>query len=89
MVDLIQAPATMPPGHRVYAIGDVHGCLERLVAMHELIAEDLMARPAENATLIHLGDYVDRGAAGARRHVHQPDGQPRAPDAQRDCLRRQ
>jgi serine/threonine protein phosphatase 1 len=66
MIDLVQAPATMPPGQRVYAIGDVHGCLERLVAMHELIAEDLMARPADNATLIHLGDYVDRGPESAQ-----------------------
>jgi serine/threonine protein phosphatase 1 len=66
MIDLVPAPATMPPGHRAYAVGDVHGCLERLVAIHELIAEDLATRPVETATLVHLGDYVDRGPESAQ-----------------------
>ncbi len=65
MIDFIPAPASLPPGQRVYAIGDVHGCLDRLQAIHELIAEDLAARPAEEAVLIHLGDYVDRGPDSA------------------------
>ena len=39
-------PRSLPPGQRVYAIGDVHGCLDRLEALHALIAEDLAARPA-------------------------------------------
>ena len=30
MIDFIPAPASLPPGQRVYAVGDVHGCLERL-----------------------------------------------------------
>lgn len=66
MIDLVPAPATLPSGPRVYAIGDVHGCLERLVAIHELIAEDLAERPTKHATLIHLGDYVDRGPESAQ-----------------------
>lgn len=66
MIDLVPAPAVLPPGQRVYAIGDVHGCLERLVAMHELIAEDLAERPSLDTTLIHLGDYVDRGPESAQ-----------------------
>ena len=65
MIDFIPAPASLPPGQRVYAIGDVHGCLDRLQAIHELIAEDLAARPAEEAVLVHLGDYVDRGPDSA------------------------
>src|SRR3954471_13400249 len=44
-VALDPAPAALPAGHRVYAIGDVHGCAERLFALHGLIAEDLTARP--------------------------------------------
>lgn len=66
MLDIVQAPATLPPELRVYAIGDVHGCLDRLVAMHEAIAEDLTARPVESAILVHLGDYVDRGQESAQ-----------------------
>ena len=66
MIETKTAPATLPPGQRVYAIGDVHGCLDRLVALHEMIAEDIAARPAEHITLVHLGDYVDRGADSAQ-----------------------
>ena len=53
------------PGLRVYAIGDVHGCLDRLVALHYAIAADLAARPVAETVLIHLGDYVDRGPDSA------------------------
>ncbi len=65
MVDFIPAPGRLPPGRRVYAVGDVHGCLDRLEALHELIGDDLAARPAEEALLVHLGDYVDRGPDSA------------------------
>jgi len=61
MPDFVPAPATLPPGTRVYAVGDVHGCLDKLLAIHATIAEDLAARPTQDPWLIHLGDYVDRG----------------------------
>lgn len=66
MIELVPAPAVLPPGQRVYAVGDVHGCFERLVAMHEGIAADLAERPVEHAVLVHLGDYVDRGMESAQ-----------------------
>jgi serine/threonine protein phosphatase 1 len=59
------APAALPPGQRVYAVGDVHGCADRLAALHALIAADLAARPVAESTLVHLGDYVDRGPDSA------------------------
>ncbi len=59
------APGVLPPGQRVYAIGDVHGCDDRLAALHADIAIDMAARPVADATLVHLGDYVDRGPASA------------------------
>ncbi|WP_082012401.1 metallophosphoesterase family protein [Belnapia sp. F-4-1] len=59
------APGALPPGWRIYAVGDVHGCADRLAALHALIAEDAAARPTERITLIHLGDYVDRGPDSA------------------------
>jgi serine/threonine protein phosphatase 1 len=45
-----------------YAIGDVHGEYLRLRALHDSI-EDHRRRTAEGcpATIVHLGDYVDRG----------------------------
>lgn len=65
MIDFIPAPARLPPGQRVYAVGDVHGCLDRLEAIHQLIAGDLAERPVPAPTLVHLGDYVDRGPDSA------------------------
>ncbi|HET6608204.1 MAG TPA: metallophosphoesterase family protein [Rhodopila sp.] len=66
MMEFFPAPAELPPGRRVYAIGDIHGCLDRLVSLHEQIAEDIAERPAEHVTLVHLGDYVDRGTDSAQ-----------------------
>jgi len=66
MIEFTAAPATLPAGVRVYAIGDIHGCLDRLVALHEMIAEDIATRPPAHTTLVHLGDYVDRGADSAQ-----------------------
>jgi serine/threonine protein phosphatase 1 len=62
MIALSRAPAAVPPGRRVYAIGDIHGCSEQLANLHEMIAEDLARRPVDSALLLHIGDYVDRGA---------------------------
>ena len=56
------APARLPEGRRIYAIGDIHGCDVQLGNLHELIAEDLARRPIETPLLLHIGDYVDRGA---------------------------
>jgi serine/threonine protein phosphatase 1 len=61
MLDFMSAPATLPPGRRIYAVGDVHGCDLRLAMLHLLIAEDLASRPCPAPLLLHLGDYVDRG----------------------------
>jgi serine/threonine protein phosphatase 1 len=61
MVDFVPAPATLPDGQRIYAIGDIHGCLEQLRTLHDAIAADIAARPVERCVLVHLGDYVDRG----------------------------
>ncbi len=49
----------------MYAVGDVHGCLEALRAVHAAIADDLRVRPVPSATLVHLGDYIDRGPESA------------------------
>ncbi len=65
MITMSLAPATLPVGQRVYAIGDVHGCADRLEAMHALIRDDLAARVVAEPTIVHLGDYVDRGTDSA------------------------
>ncbi len=59
------APGWLSPGVRVYAIGDVHGCDDRLAALHRKVASDLARSPAERPLLVHLGDYIDRGPDSA------------------------
>jgi serine/threonine protein phosphatase 1 len=52
----------LPPGERVYAIGDVHGrrdCLDTLIGM---IDADDAARGRADTKLVFLGDLIDRGA---------------------------
>jgi serine/threonine protein phosphatase 1 len=50
-----------PEGLRIYAIGDIHGRLDLLKAMHNAIAAHLAEQPAPDWRILHLGDYVDRG----------------------------
>ena len=49
-------------GYRIYAIGDIHGCLAELEAMQARIKADLIANPHPKPLVIYLGDYMDRGA---------------------------
>lgn len=65
MTDLGPAPAALPPGQRIYAVGDVHGCADRLRDIHRAIAADLAERPIGEVLLIHIGDYIDRGPDSA------------------------
>jgi serine/threonine protein phosphatase 1 len=64
-MELAAAPASLPSGRRIYAIGDIHGCDQPLAALHAMIADDLARRPVAAPLLIHIGDYVDRGPASA------------------------
>lgn len=57
----------------IYAIGDVHGCLDELLALEQAIVADA-ARFAGRKIIVMLGDYVDRGPASAQvlDHLIQP-----------------
>jgi serine/threonine protein phosphatase 1 len=53
----------IPAGHRIYAIGDIHGRLDLMDQLLRMIVLDDQEREAvERRILIFLGDYVDRGA---------------------------
>jgi len=53
----------VPPGSRIYAIGDIHGRADLLRRLHQLIHEDAYQRQAPRNVVVYLGDYVDRGEA--------------------------
>ena len=61
----VLSPGRLPRGRRVYAIGDIHGCLSELRSLHATIKDDLLRRPAASAVLVHLGDYIDFGPDSA------------------------
>lgn len=52
---------THTDGKRIYAVGDIHGCLDQLNAVLGRIEADLAARPHDDPLLVCVGDYVDRG----------------------------
>jgi serine/threonine protein phosphatase 1 len=47
-------------GKRIYAIGDVHGHLDKLGDAHAMIARDIKSA-GSSAPVVHLGDLTDRG----------------------------
>jgi serine/threonine protein phosphatase 1 len=49
------------PGERIYAVGDIHGCLELFDTLVAAIGQDDAARGTAETTIILLGDLVDRG----------------------------
>lgn len=68
----------------IYAVGDVHGCLEPLLELEEAIRED--ASSIEGRKLIvMLGDYVDRGPKSAAVLYHLTAAPPAG--FERVCLR--
>jgi serine/threonine protein phosphatase 1 len=68
----------LPPGRRIYAVGDIHGRADLLAKLLARIDQDLRARPTSEAIQVLLGDYIDRGSSSrqvidmliARRRRH-------------------
>lgn len=61
------------PSYPLYAVGDVHGCMDQLLDAERRIRQD--ARQYKKAGLtILLGDYVDRGprSAAVLEHLARP-----------------
>ncbi|MGE3692071.1 MAG: metallophosphoesterase family protein [Novosphingobium sp.] len=55
----------VPPGERVYAVGDVHGCRKLFDALIEAIERDDSCREQAHTTIVLLGDLIDRGEDSA------------------------
>ena len=56
----------IPPGERVYAVGDIHGRLDLFSALADAINDDDSRAGKARTTVILLGDLVDRGPASAQ-----------------------
>lgn len=67
----------------VYAVGDVHGCLDELLALERVIMRDAEGLPGRKL-IVMLGDYVDRGPASAQVLDHL--AAPPPPGFERICL---
>lgn len=69
---------------RIYAVGDVHGCLDLLKRLETQIVADAEGAPGEKL-IVMLGDLIDRGPASAQVIDHML----RRPPAgfERICLR--
>lgn len=59
---------------RTYAIGDIHGHLDLLLAVHAWIAADRAVTGDDLAPVVHLGDLVDRGPDSRGVIAHLADG---------------
>jgi len=71
LIDIVRTdwrPAIRPlaPDVFVAAIGDVHGHADLLEALHGAVAEEVASLAPREATLVHLGDLVDRGPENRR-----------------------
>jgi len=62
---VVRSPAMVPPGQRIYAIGDVHGRLDLLDRMLAIVANDDAGRGVAETRLIFVGDLIDRGPHSA------------------------
>lgn len=68
----------------IYAVGDVHGCLDPLLALEDKIREDASLHEGRKL-IVMLGDYVDRGPQSAAVLYHLNAAPPAGFD--RICLR--
>jgi serine/threonine protein phosphatase 1 len=54
---------SVPPGLRIYVVGDIHGRLDLLDELLSRIDADIVARPTSRSVHVFLGDYIDRGTS--------------------------
>lgn len=60
-----QRTPKLPPGQRVYAVGDIHGRLDLFESLIEAIERDDAGRARANGDVVLLGDLIDRGPDSA------------------------
>jgi serine/threonine protein phosphatase 1 len=74
--DGIGAVPAVSPLTRIYAIGDIHGRIDLLEALHRRIVDDAQQASADRMLIIYLGDYIDRGPDSRRVIDRMIEGPP-------------
>jgi calcineurin-like phosphoesterase family protein len=75
------ARPSVPAGSRVYAVGDVHGRLDLLDRLLDIIDRDALKARDQTAVRVFLGDYIDRGPDSAGVIARLIELQHRDPNA--------
>lgn len=57
----ITAPREAPNGRMLFAIGDIHGHANELIALHTVIRSEIDNEKELQHSVVYLGDYIDRG----------------------------
>jgi serine/threonine protein phosphatase 1 len=55
------APSQSEDHDAIYAVGDIHGRLDLLMELEDLIRADIAKHDRSQSLLVYLGDYIDRG----------------------------
>ena len=76
----MESSYSIPDNTRIYAIGDIHGYVKELEAMHALIRQDIDDNPIDDPQIVYIGDYIDRGPENdaviqclLERELNEPD----------------
>jgi serine/threonine protein phosphatase 1 len=59
--DWQSSPKRVGPGRMLFAVGDIHGHSQQLLALRELIQGEISRHSKLRSKIIYLGDYIDRG----------------------------
>jgi serine/threonine protein phosphatase 1 len=78
-----QAPRQPPVPALTFAIGDIHGCVDKL---HSLLSKCENLAAGTRARYVFIGDYIDRGP-DANRAIQTIIDLQKRPDAEVICLR--
>jgi len=71
LIDVINYPSPEAADATVvYAVADLHGRFDLLLAMESLIARDIAETRPSRAVVCYLGDYIDRGRESAQVIEH-------------------
>lgn len=57
----VESPRNVSKSKMLFTVGDIHGNSEELTALHDVIRSEIDNNANFQHSVIHLGDYIDRG----------------------------